>query len=118
MPSEQPGSEFKPGSAQRPFYGIEPVLMDANGQEVTGNEVDGALCIKRPWPGKLELQKNKNKVFQALHVRFMETMLDIWTLISMYVFLNIQTTDYTFSHFQELTSVEMVHIETQMVNTP
>ena len=51
MPSEQPGSQFKPGSAQRPFYGIEPVLMDANGSLVTGNEVDGALCIKRPWPG-------------------------------------------------------------------
>ena len=52
MPSDQPGHTFKPGSAQRPFYGIEPVLMDSNGQEVAGNEVDGALCIRRPWPGK------------------------------------------------------------------
>ncbi|XP_071080511.1 acetyl-coenzyme A synthetase 2-like, mitochondrial [Haliotis cracherodii] len=46
-----PGAEIKPAMPMRPFFGIEPVLMDNKGQELTGNDVTGALCIKRPWPG-------------------------------------------------------------------
>ncbi|MCM4169052.1 Acetyl-coenzyme A synthetase [Arenibacter antarcticus] len=41
----------KPTFATLPFIGIQPAIMDANGQEVTGNQVDGRLCIKFPWPG-------------------------------------------------------------------
>ena len=44
-------STFKPGSAQRPFYGIKPVLYSAEGKIVHGNDTDGALCIEMPWPG-------------------------------------------------------------------
>ncbi|MDC1162148.1 acetate--CoA ligase [Tenacibaculum sp.] len=40
----------KPTYATLPFIGIEPALMDENGKEITGNQVDGRLCIKQPWP--------------------------------------------------------------------
>lgn len=40
----------KPTFATLPFPGIQPVLMNENGEEITGNQVDGRLCIKFPWP--------------------------------------------------------------------
>ena len=40
----------KPTYATLPFLGIQPVLMDENGNEIFGNQVDGKLCIKFPWP--------------------------------------------------------------------
>jgi acetyl-CoA synthetase len=33
--------------------GVQPILVDENGQEVTGNPASGNLCIKAPWPGIL-----------------------------------------------------------------
>jgi acetyl-CoA synthetase len=46
-----PGSHtLKPGSASRPFFGVEPVVVDDHGRpEPRG--VAGKLCIKAPWPG-------------------------------------------------------------------
>ena len=41
----------KPGFATLPLPGIEPVLMDDNGDEIEDNGVQGNLCIKQPWPG-------------------------------------------------------------------
>ena len=40
----------KPTYATLPFIGIQPALMDENGKEINGNQVDGRLCIKFPWP--------------------------------------------------------------------
>ena len=40
----------KPTYATLPLPGIQPALMDENGKEITGNQVDGRLCIKFPWP--------------------------------------------------------------------
>jgi len=40
----------KPTFATLPFIGIQPALMDENGQELQANQVDGRLCIKFPWP--------------------------------------------------------------------
>ncbi|WP_282121890.1 acetate--CoA ligase [Algibacter mikhailovii] len=40
----------KPTYATLPFIGIQPALMDENGNELKGNQVDGRLCIKFPWP--------------------------------------------------------------------
>ncbi|GAB3166360.1 acetate--CoA ligase [Telluribacter humicola] len=37
--------------ATLPLPGIQPVLVDENGQEIEGNGVSGNLCIKFPWPG-------------------------------------------------------------------
>ena len=41
----------KPGFATLPLPGIFPVLMDEDGNEISGNGVNGNLCIKHPWPG-------------------------------------------------------------------
>ncbi|PWL39125.1 acetate--CoA ligase [Flagellimonas aquimarina] len=40
----------KPTYATLPMPGIQPALMDENGKEIKGNQVDGRLCIKFPWP--------------------------------------------------------------------
>jgi acetyl-CoA synthetase len=41
----------KPTYATLPLPGIQPVLMDENRNEIEGNQVEGNLCIKFPWPG-------------------------------------------------------------------
>ncbi|REJ83035.1 MAG: acetate--CoA ligase [Bacteroidetes bacterium] len=39
-----------PGFATLPLPGIQPMLVDNEGNEITGNGVEGNLCIKFPWP--------------------------------------------------------------------
>lgn len=41
----------RPAFATLPLPGVQPVLLDENGLEITGNEVSGNLCIRFPWPG-------------------------------------------------------------------
>ncbi|ANZ76230.1 BA75_02382T0 [Komagataella pastoris] len=44
-------SKTKPGSASFPFFGIDPVILDATtGEELKGNNVEGVLAIRNPWP--------------------------------------------------------------------
>ncbi|MEE9372630.1 MAG: acetate--CoA ligase [Saprospiraceae bacterium] len=43
-------TDTKPTYASYPMPGIQPILMDADGNEVEGNNVEGLLCIKFPWP--------------------------------------------------------------------
>ncbi|WP_121352471.1 acetate--CoA ligase [Flavisolibacter nicotianae] len=43
----------KPSWATLPMPGVQPVLVDENGTEITGNPAAGNLCIKAPWPGIL-----------------------------------------------------------------
>lgn len=43
-------TKTKPGFATLPLPGIQPVLVDEKGNEITGNGVEGNLCIKFPWP--------------------------------------------------------------------
>jgi len=43
----------KPSMATLPFPGIQPILVDPEGNEVKGNGVEGILCIKYPWPGMI-----------------------------------------------------------------
>ncbi len=48
-----PGAtDLKPGSATRPFFGVQPALVDAEGQELEG-EAEGNLVIKDSWPGQM-----------------------------------------------------------------
>lgn len=42
---------LKPAFATLPIPGIQPVLLDEKGHEITGNGVEGVLCVKFPWPG-------------------------------------------------------------------
>ncbi len=57
----------KPGSATRPFFGIQPVVLDpTNGREIADTECEGVLAIKDSWPGQMRT------VFGD-HDRFMKT---------------------------------------------
>ncbi len=48
-----PGAtELKPGCATVPFFGVEPVLMDAEGREIEGPG-EGSLAIKSSWPSQI-----------------------------------------------------------------
>ncbi|WP_327857891.1 acetate--CoA ligase [Acinetobacter guillouiae] len=51
--SPLPGATpLKPGSATRPLFGVQPALVDAEGQELEG-EAEGNLIIKNSWPGQM-----------------------------------------------------------------
>ena len=56
----------KPGSATLPFFGIEPVLLTPEGEELEGSDVSGLLAVKSPWPGMA-------RTIQGDHQRFMNT---------------------------------------------
>ena len=60
----------KPTYATLPFIGIQPALMDEQGVEIKGNQVDGRLCIKFPWPSMARTiwgnhQRYKDTYFSA-----------------------------------------------------
>jgi len=51
--SPQSGAiDLKPGSASKPFYGIEPCIVNKDGEEQSG-ETEGMLCLKNSWPGQM-----------------------------------------------------------------
>jgi acetyl-CoA synthetase len=57
----------KPGSATLPFFGVRPVVLDAEkGTVLDGNGVSGALCLSTPWPGQA-------RTVWGDHQRFKET---------------------------------------------
>jgi acetyl-CoA synthetase len=61
-----PGAHtLKPGSASRPFFGVEPVVLRDDGKPCGVNE-GGKLCITKPWPGML-------RTTWGDHNRFIET---------------------------------------------
>ena len=57
---------LKPGSATTPFFGIEPVILDENGNEIKGNPAEGLLAIKNSWPGQM-------RTIYGDHQRFVNT---------------------------------------------
>jgi acetyl-CoA synthetase len=61
-----PGAHtLKPGSASRPFFGVEPVVLRDDGKPCAVNE-GGKLCITKPWPGMA-------RTMWGDHDRFIET---------------------------------------------
>jgi acetyl-CoA synthetase len=46
-------TKTKPAFATFPLPGVQPILVNEKGNEITGNDVSGNLCIKYPWPGML-----------------------------------------------------------------
>ena len=61
-----PGAtDLKPGSASKPFFGIQPAIVDENGKELEG-ECQGNLVMKHPWPGQM-------RSVYGDHKRFIET---------------------------------------------
>ena len=61
-----PGTtDMKPGAGSHPFFGIEPALVDADGNVLEG-ETEGNLIIKNSWPGQM-------RTVYGDHQRFIET---------------------------------------------
>ena len=58
-------TDLKPGSATRPFFGIKPALLDADGKTLEG-AVSGNLVITDSWPGQM-------RTVYGDHERFVET---------------------------------------------
>jgi len=56
---------LKPGSASRPFFGVVPGIMDADGKLIEG-EAEGALVMCHPWPGQM-------RTLYGDHPRFIDT---------------------------------------------
>ncbi|MCB1042508.1 MAG: acetate--CoA ligase [Acidobacteria bacterium] len=44
-------NDLKPGAATLPFFGVQPCVVDQDGQEITTTEAKGYLCMKAAWPG-------------------------------------------------------------------
>ena len=57
---------LKPGSATRPFFGIEPALVDDQGKIIEG-AASGNLVIKRPWPGQMRSVYGDHKRFHETY---------------------------------------------------
>ncbi|WP_377504459.1 acetate--CoA ligase [Octadecabacter sp. R77987] len=64
-----PGAtDLKPGAAQQPFFGVQPVVLDPQtGEEITGNGVEGVLCIKDSWPGQMRTIWGDHERFQKTY---------------------------------------------------
>ncbi|BGO93616.1 hypothetical protein NBRC10512_001250 [Rhodotorula toruloides] len=68
-----PGAtKTKPGAATLPFFGIDPVLLDpTTGKEITGNDVEGVLCVRKPWPSIA-------RTVYGDHKRFLDTYMNVY----------------------------------------
>ncbi|HQV66541.1 MAG: acetate--CoA ligase [Saprospiraceae bacterium] len=65
-------TDAKPCFASYPLPGIQPCLLDASGNELHGNDVEGLLCIKYPWPSILRTtygdhERSRTNYFAAFH---------------------------------------------------
>lgn len=62
---------LKPGSCTKPFFGVQPVLLDEEGNEIDGNPASGNLAIKYPWPSQL-------RTIYGDHDRFYDTYFSMY----------------------------------------
>ncbi|KAE8145511.1 hypothetical protein BDV25DRAFT_69437 [Aspergillus avenaceus] len=62
----------KPGSASLPFFGVDPAIIDpVSGEEISGNDVEGVLAFKQPWPSMA-------RTVWGAHKRYMDTYLNVY----------------------------------------
>ncbi len=70
MISPLPGAiPTKPGSATLPFFGVQPALLNEQGEEIEDTDASGLLAIKYPWPSMA-------RTIFGDHPRFMQTYLN------------------------------------------
>lgn len=63
-------TNMKPGSASKPFLGIQPIIVDNEGHELLG-KCEGNLCIKESWPGQMRsVYKNHDRFIQTYFSAF------------------------------------------------
>lgn len=60
----------KPGSATKPFFGVQPIVLDDQGNELEG-ETSGVLAIKDSWPGQM-------RTVWGDHSRFVSTYFEMF----------------------------------------
>ena len=59
-------TKLKAGSATLPLFGIEPMIVNENGKEITSNPAEGLLVLKHSWPGQM-------RTLYGDHQRFIDT---------------------------------------------
>jgi len=57
----------KPAHASLPLPGIQPIIVDTEGNELKGNNVEGNLCIKFPWPSMIRTTYGDHKRFKETY---------------------------------------------------
>ncbi len=55
---------LKPGSATTPFFGVQPVVLDATSGEELSGATEGVLCMKDSWPGQMRTVWGDHERFQ------------------------------------------------------
>jgi len=74
MISPMPGAmTLKPGSASRPFFGVDPVVLRDDGTPCDVNE-NGKLCIRKPWPGMMRTMWGDHERFIDTYFTMFENM--------------------------------------------
>ncbi|WP_333834178.1 acetate--CoA ligase, partial [Rubrimonas sp.] len=61
----------KPGSATKPFFGVQPVVLDDKGDEIGATECEGVLCLADSWPGQA-------RTVYGDHDRFVQTYFEMY----------------------------------------
>ncbi|MBI1363914.1 MAG: acetate--CoA ligase [Proteobacteria bacterium] len=62
-----PGAtDLKPGSATRPFFGVQPMLVNEHGRELEG-AAEGLLCISASWPGQMQTVYGDHERFKQTY---------------------------------------------------
>ncbi|MEM1302067.1 MAG: acetate--CoA ligase [Pseudomonadota bacterium] len=61
-------TKLKPGAAQQPFFGVQPVVLEpTSGEEIEGNGVEGVLCMKDSWPGQMRTVWGDHERFEKTY---------------------------------------------------
>ena len=67
-------TDTKPTYASYPLPGIQAVLVDSNGNELTDNNVEGLLCIKHPWPSTIRTTYGDHERCRQVYFSSFENM--------------------------------------------
>ena len=69
MMTPLPGAHaLKPGAAQRPFFGIKPLVLEpTSGEVIEGNDVEGVLVIADSWPGQMRTVWGDHERFEKTY---------------------------------------------------
>ncbi len=64
-----PGAHaLKPGSAMKPFFGVQPVVLDPqSGEEIHSVPTEGVLCLKASWPGQMRTVWGDHERFEKTY---------------------------------------------------
>ncbi|MEX3015006.1 acetate--CoA ligase [Gymnodinialimonas hymeniacidonis] len=61
-------TKLKPGAAQQPFFGVQPVVLEpTSGEVVEGNGVEGVLCMADSWPGQMRTVWGDHERFEKTY---------------------------------------------------